>query len=196
MKLQLPQTILNIIGDEKYQVDEVGMSASTVILFEDKVLKIESESEESDNEHRMLEWLDGKLPVPKVLAFEKQEGKNYLLMSKLPGEMSCDETFMKNPEYLTTMLAERLKLLWKVDISECPFVSNLDKKLAMAKYSVEHGEVNMEDAEPDTYGKNAFKNPEHLLEWLVENRPKEEVVLSHGDYCLPNVFINKDKISL
>ena len=34
-----------------------------------------------------------------------------------------------------------------------------------------------------------------LLNWLVDNKPKKELVLSHGDFCLPNIFINNDKIS-
>lgn len=27
-----------------------------------------------------------------------------------------------------------------------------------------------------------------MLEWLDQNKPDEEPVLSHGDYCLPNLF--------
>jgi kanamycin kinase/aminoglycoside 3'-phosphotransferase-3 len=32
--------------------------------------------------------------------------------------------------------------------------------------------------------------PDHLLEWLNNNKPEEELVLSHGDFCLPNIFID------
>ena len=53
----------------------------------------------------------------------------------------------------------------------------------------------MLSAEPGTFGKDGFKDPQELLEWLYDNRPKEDFVLSHGDFCLPNIFINDDKFS-
>ena len=53
----------------------------------------------------------------------------------------------------------------------------------------------MENVEPDTFGEDGFRDPEELLAWLYENRPEEELVLSHGDYCLPNIFGRKDEIT-
>lgn len=55
--------------------------------------------------------------------------------------------------------------------------------------------VDMENVEPDTFGPNGFSNQEELLVWLEKNRPQEDIVLTHGDFCLPNVFIDNDKIS-
>ena len=40
-----------------------------------------------------------------------------------------------------------------------------------------------------------FKDAEELLSWLKENKPSYEPVLSHGDFCLPNVFIKDGKLS-
>ena len=53
----------------------------------------------------------------------------------------------------------------------------------------------MENMELGTYGEERFSCPEELLQWLKDNKPNEELVLSHGDYCLPNIFIDNDKIS-
>ena len=30
---------------------------------------------------------------------------------------------------------------------------------------------------------------------MIDNRPQEEPVLSHGDFCLPNIFFSKNKVS-
>jgi aminoglycoside phosphotransferase len=191
----LPNEIKNLIGEEKYSLDDVGMSDSTIVLFRDKILKIQTMSEESLNEYHMMEWLKDKVPVPKVLGFERDEHKNYLLMTKVTGEMSCADKYLKNPEQLTAALAEALQKLWKVDISNCPYIYNLDKKLQMAKYNVENNLVDMDDVESGTFGENGFKNPYHLLEWLINNKPEEELVLSHGDFCLPNIFLSNGKVS-
>lgn len=53
----------------------------------------------------------------------------------------------------------------------------------------------MYNVEPDTFGENGFENPKHLLEWLKTNRQEEEFVFSHGDFCLPNIFLSEEKVS-
>lgn len=136
--LDLPDKIKCLINEEMYSVDDVGMSDSTIILFNDKILKIQTMSEEAENEYHVMEWLQDKLPVPRVLGFERDNMKTCLLMTKVPGEMACSDKYMKNPEQLTAMLAEGLQMLWSVDISSCPFTWNLEKKLQMAKYTVEN----------------------------------------------------------
>ncbi len=184
-----------IIELAEAEEDSIGMSGSSVLLFEDKVCKIEASGEVSEREYHILQWLKGRLPVPEVFCQGKQNNKNYLVMSKLPGEMSCEEQYMQRPEVLAEALAEGLKMLWQVDASDCPYISNLDEKLRMAAYNVEHGLVDVDNVEPDTFGPDGFADPKALLDWLVANRPEEELVFSHGDYCLPNVFLKDDHIS-
>jgi kanamycin kinase/aminoglycoside 3'-phosphotransferase-3 len=116
-------------------------------------------------------------------------------MTKVPGEMACAEKYLKDPDLLTSILAEGIQMLWNVDINNCPYVRDLEKKLRIAEYKVENNLVDTENAEPDTFGRNGFKDPTHLLEWLYQNKPKEELVFSHGDFCLPNIFIANGKIS-
>lgn len=188
MNGKLPEKINALIADEKYSIDEIGMSESSVLLFHDKVLKIQRYCKEVENEHRIMLWLNGKLPVPKEYAYEVMDDKAYLLMSKCGGVIACADEYMQNPAIQTKLLAEGLKKLWSVDISDCPVNSSLQYKLLRAKYNVENDLVDLENVEPDTFGENGFKNPAALLQWLYDNQPKEEPVLSHGDFCLPNIF--------
>ena len=171
------------------------MSDSSVYLFADKVLKIRTIDEEAENEYLMMKWLRGKLIIPEVLVYEKNNGRSYLLMSRISGVMACDDFYMGNPDLLIELLAKAIHMLWEVDITDCPSVINLDKKLEMAKYNVEHDLVDMENVQPDTFGREGFNNPQELLDWLIGNRPKEDLVLSHGDFCLPNIFFSEDKVS-
>ncbi len=48
---------------------------------------------------------------------------------------------------------------------------------------------------PGTCGANGFRSPEALLYWLEDNRPPEEPVLSHGDFCLPNLLLHGDTLA-
>jgi aminoglycoside phosphotransferase len=82
------------------------------------VLKIAKS--DSDKERKILTWLDGKLPAPRLIAFEQQDGFYYLLMSKIPGEMACSEKNMLNPAPAVKALADGLKALWAVETTGCP----------------------------------------------------------------------------
>ena len=101
--------------------ETIGKSDATVIPFDGMFLKIQKESRESEREKLALSWLQGRLPVPKVLACEHKEGKSYILMEKLKGRMLCDPQILHNRSRLTKTAAAALKMLWEVDISDCPF---------------------------------------------------------------------------
>lgn len=193
MEMHFPERIQRLIENDLYRTDSVGMSDSSVLMFRGKVLKIQAHCEESENEYRMLTWLAGKAAVPAVLAYEIQDGTDYLLMSRLDGTMACDESYMEDPGRQTELLAEGLRQLWQVDISECPSDQSLKNKLAAAERNVEMGLVDMDNVEPDTFGEKGFRDPEALLRWLRDNQPEEELTLSHGDYCLPNIFFYEKK---
>lgn len=191
----IPERIMELIGSEAFETDTIGKSASSVLLFEDKVLKIRPITRESDNEVKIMRWLGGKLPVPRILASEEVDGKSYLLMSRIPGDMACASCYMEQPDRLVKLLADALKRLWSVDVTDCPVDASLKMKLSQAEDRVAKGMVDVEDAEPDTFGEKGFQNPEALLLWLKDNQPTEELALIHGDYCLPNVFFDQDALS-
>lgn len=96
---------------------------------------------------------------------------------------------------MVSLLADGLKNLWNIDINDCPSDLSLKYKLAQAEYNVKNNLVDLDNVQPDTFGENGFKNPEELLGWFYENQPEEELVLSHGDFCLPNMFFDNDNIS-
>ena len=98
--IQIPNSMRKRIERENYVAYNIGMSDSSFYLFSDKVLKVHSADEESENEYMMMEWLHGKLPVPEVIAYETYCGKSYLLMSKISGAMACDDFYMDTPELL------------------------------------------------------------------------------------------------
>ena len=134
--MNLPKRIKEIIGDRNYIQNKVGMSNAQVICFDDFVLTIEKPSEESENEYKMTAWLEDKLPVPQAVCYEKDNDMSYLLMSRIAGEMSCSAALMENSKQLVSMLADGLKMLWKIDALSCPYCNLLDNKLKLADMRV------------------------------------------------------------
>ena len=192
----LPEVIQKAVGTEKYTVDKIGESTSEVRIYDNYVLKIQPHSLETDNEVQFVRWINGRLPVPSILAYEIYNGLAYTLMTKVEGKMLCDIDFLQTPELVIELAARGLKMLWKTDVCDCPCsVSRLSNRLKAAEYNVAHGLVDIENTEPETFGKGGFKDPRELLEWLKNNRPPEDIVLTHGDYCLPNIFAKGDRIS-
>ena len=203
---ELPESIREKVSGKDFRIDDLGKSGSRIFLFDDCVLKCEKLLEPSDTEAdpfredqdqtvEVMRWLHGKLPVPEVLAYEKDEKYRYLLMNKIEGSVACNSYYMEHPKEMIPVLSDALKLLWSIDISDCPRKTDIDTVLSEAEYRVRNDLVDLSDTEPETFGEGGFKDAEELLSWLKENKPSYEPVLSHGDFCLPNVFIKDGKLS-
>lgn len=191
----LPECIRGMVKGKAYEQNMIGMSDSQVFMFEDMVLKIQPATEETENEVKICRWLDGRIPVPELLGYAVAEGRAYSLMTRVQGKMLCDPSYLDQPELLLDLVVQAFEMLWAVDISDCPCDSSVDVKLEMAKYNVEHGLVDLDNVEPETFGEGGFSSPQELLGWLQAHRPQEEFVLSHGDFCLPNVFAEGDRVT-
>ena len=191
----IPESIRQRIAGKAFQTDDVGMSKAQITVFDDCVLKIVPYQKKNEETVSVMRWLENKLPVPRVLCYEYDAERQYLLMSRMPGKMACDAYYLERPEELAARLAEAIRMLWSVDVSDCPRSRDLDAGLKEARLRVENHLVDMENVEPATFVAGGFKDPEHLLDWLELNRPGYEPVLSHGDLCLPNIFIENGRIS-
>lgn len=194
MTEKLPEGLKELISGKKFVQESIGMSGGRVYISEDSVLKIESDTRSSSATAEIMKWLEGRLPAPRVLYHEILEGESFLLMSRIGGKMACDSYYMERPRLLIPLLAKALKMLWAVDISDCPRCRGLDEELSEAEYRVKHGMVDIENTEPETFGEGGFKDPEELLEWLKSHKPTYEPVLSHGDLCLPNIFFEGEAV--
>ncbi|MEO7003412.1 MAG: APH(3') family aminoglycoside O-phosphotransferase [Ktedonobacterales bacterium] len=139
-------------------------------------------------EERRLRWLQGRLPAPRALAYAEDQVSAYLLLSEVPGVMSCDPVFAADPVALTRLLAEGLRLIHQMPTADCPFDARLASKIAEAERRVRAGVVAASDFDSDHLG----KSPINLFAQLLATRPADEdLVFTHGDYCLPNVLIDQ-----
>ena len=187
----LPEDIRRLTEGKPFRAENIGMSGSAVYIFEDMVLKVENDTDNARKTAEMMEWLGGRLPVPWVIEQAVYGEKYCTLMSKVKGRMSCDEYYLERPKELVRLLAKGLKTLWSVDISDCPRDRGLPVELVEARLRVEEG-LTFEAGSP---AEKEFGSPAALLRWLENDRPEYDPVLSHGDYCLPNIFLDGNSIS-
>lgn len=193
--MRQPDAIKQRTAGKDFTLDRSGLSGASVALYAEMVLKCEPVSEESENGLAMLQWLDGKIPVPRVLETAEAEGFRWILMTRIPGSMSCDDAWRSNPERLVRVLAQAMKQLWTVDISDCPVDQSAESKLRRARERLEHGQFDFDLVDPETFGDDGFDSPAALLDWLTEHRPVPDRVLTHGDFCLPNLFLEDWNLS-
>lgn len=194
--LNLPQALRDRLAGYRSQKDKLGRSMANVLLLEHEnkcplVLKTETASPvgELANEAKRLEWLAArKLPCPKVLAFETLPEHSFLLMTRLEGSDLASSVGKLSPERIVQILATALKSMHTIDPALCPFDHRLDFRIEDACARVEANAVNEEDFDEDRKGCTA----ENLLEELYRLKPsdKEDIVVTHGDACLPNFMAN------
>lgn len=189
--ITLPEIIREFLGSRPYETDTVGHSASDVLIFDDCVLKISETAPASVNEWRVMEALRGKLPVPEVLCRASENGREYVIMSRLDGEMSCADRYLDDVTALVKGLAEGLTMLWNTPVPADLTDFSLDNELRDAESRLDT--IDWDD-KPDKL-RREFPSARHLFDWLKENKPEEDRVLSHGDYCLPNVFLRDGRVS-
>ena len=193
---KLSEEILSFIENAKLEEINIGCSDSQVFKIEknDNIyfLKIANLGLLT-NEYNALEWLDGKLLVPKIVLYKENDGIEYLITEKIPGEMVCSDNIIKDYKLGLKVIAEAFKKIYTVDIENCPFIVNLDYKLNLVKTNVENGLINYDDLSENT--KKRFKNLNEIVDYLFNNRFEEELCFSHGDTSLPNIFCNNGKFS-
>ncbi len=195
MITNIPEQIKVFIKDATIQEISIGCSntnvykiAKTDVLYFLKIGKIPTLTKE----YASLIWLNGKLHVPQCVCFCNDGINEYLLTSSMEGGMSCSDKYLAIPEKTVALLAKAIKQLQSVEILDFPFRGDLTYKLGLAEYNVKNNLL--VDSPSSKIGKE-LKSYEKILEYLIKNRPTEQLVFSHGDTSLPNIFFENDKVS-
>ena len=135
-------------------------------------------------EREMMQWLNGKLVVPKVIDYGFEDNREYMVMSELKGTY-IDE-LKTDPNECIAHFVRLIKLLHSIDISDCPFDSRIDVRLAELSFLLQNGLASVDNWDEAT----PFTDPGEFYQWLCDNKPmQEELVFSHGDLTA-NVFFD------
>ena len=148
-------------------------------------------------EKEVLEWLEGKLAVPRVLGFEEADGKEMLLLSEIVG-VPASEYIAANShapaliERHVEHAARAMRAVHELPVDGCPLRQDIDVKLASALENIRRGFVDESDFDRENRGRAA----EEIYAELVEKKPAaEDLVFTHGDLCLPNYLVLDGEIS-
>jgi aminoglycoside 3'-phosphotransferase II len=190
--ITLPSELATLVAGATWTQITLGESGAQVYRLrggaETRYLKVEPcrPHDEPHGEAERLRWLQGRLPVPALHYAHTDERQRYLLTSEIPGTDATDARWLADPARLVALLAEGLRHIHRQPVADCPFDQRLAAELARAAANVAAGTVDADDFDAERAG----RSPAALLAELQATRPPaEDLVLIHGDYCLPNVVI-------
>lgn len=146
-------------------------------------------------EAERLAWLAGKLPAPQILSFAARDGTAYLLVTAVPGEdmTAFNQHAEAEKETAVRLLAAGLRQIHRLFPAGCPFDRRLALTLVQARRRLEAGLVDTADFDADWQGWDVAD----LYAELLATRPTaaEDLVFTHGDYCLPNILAHNGRVS-
>jgi kanamycin kinase len=155
-----------------------------------RYLKLAPLGEESGlaAERERLEWAAPLLPVPRVVASGSDGESDWLVTSGLAGRNAIEDDLRAEPSRLVPLLGEGLRQIHALPVSDCPFDNRLARVFPLAQQRIEQGVV---DPGRDLHRDHQLFSVDAALARLQQLRPsREDLVVCHGDYCLPNVLID------
>lgn len=169
----------------------VGMSGAGVFHDADarrmlKIDRVDSLNPLSRERDVMLR-LNGVLRVPDVLRYETRHGVALLWMSAIDGLDGSQGVFLAQPERLCGVYAAALRRIHALPLSVMAgFERSLDVLIPEALHRLAAGQVDLDDLDDD-------RDPDNLARDLLAMRPRDEdLCVTHGDYCLPNLMLHPD----
>lgn len=141
-----------------------------------------------------LEWLTGRLPVPRVRHFVRAAGQAWLVTEAVPGR-NAYACLVERPERGAEIVAELARFLRGVHalpLADCPFHAGHALRMAEARRNVAAGRVDEDDFDEERRGWTA----EQVWHDLVAQLPLAfDRVVTHGDFTLDNVLLADGRVT-
>lgn len=139
-------------------------------------------------------WLgDRGVPVPTVLDAGSHGDVEWMVTAALTGQPASASEHRNQPRRLVATLAEGLRAFHDTDPAGCPFDYRPAAALRHASARVAAGLVPAENLHPE-HTHLTVQQAVARLRMLAPADP-QDVVVCHGDYCLPNVFLARGHVT-
>ncbi|MZQ83500.1 APH(3') family aminoglycoside O-phosphotransferase [Paenibacillus sp. 5J-6] len=195
--MTLPAELSQLLRGYEWQRITLGLSQSQTYLLSgassNLYIKIQSltAAESLYWEKERLVWLQGRLPVPEVVYYGQDDANEFMLMTEIEGINASDKSYESMLPQLMQQLAIGLRAVHEVPVEGCPFDKTLNAKVVEARRRVEQQLVDEEDFDQQREGRTA----ENLVQELLDLKPEsEDLVFTHGDYCLPNIILKDGRV--
>lgn len=197
--MPLPSTWREALAGARIERQSIGVSRADVARVHrpgqaDAFLKSEVIDAFSELGHEIarLRWLQAQgQPAPTVIATAEDAGRRWLLMSALSGRDLASSPELA-PQQLVEVLADALRGLHALPVAACPFDQRLASRVQAAAARVEAGLVDADDFDDERLGQSA---QQVVAELLASQPAHEDLVVSHGDACLPNLMVAEGRFS-
>ncbi|HEX7096224.1 MAG TPA: aminoglycoside 3'-phosphotransferase [Acidimicrobiales bacterium] len=186
----LPPKILEAVGDAT--VDAVHHGRRGLVSYELsvrdgwplRVLKVAPPEDPyvAVSEVDRLDWIQRRLPCPKVLATSPMPGGGHAVVLSLPpGSPAVMPEHRMHPQRTVELLAQALRFVHEIPIDGCPFDTSTELRLRAIRRRLNAGQYDSRAFTPPYNRYSAHR----LYELLLEMRPPEdEAVFTHGGFGL------------
>ena len=137
-------------------------------------------------------WARGFLPVPRVLRHGVTETSGWLLTEAIDGIDATHASLRADVEGLVDRLARGLDRFHSAPADACPFQFRIADALRHVRQRLETGQI---DPARDFHSEFAALTADAAVAELERTAPEaEDVVVCHGDYCVPNILLRDDAV--
>lgn len=139
-----------------------------------------------------LSWAASYLPVPIVVDAGTELDVDFLVTEALAGRNAISDDLRADPLTLVPILASGLRRFHEAPRRDCPFRMTPSDAIATVRARLQRGLI---DPVKDFHIEHSHLS---LDAALAELEPladfREDPVVCHGDYCLPNVLIDEGEV--
>ena len=194
---ELPTELHSLFFKYDWESVAIGRSGVHVFALDEGYIKISHQGrifrDELLAEKERLTWLQGHLPVPEVYFYEQTPNYEYLFLSTIAGTIACEPIFAEKLPRLIQILAEALHMVHSLPITNCPFQQDISARLLAIKRLIASGRLDTEQF----LARHQDLSPQDWYAQLEKLRPPTEtLVFTHGDFCLPNILIDPQKMEI
>lgn len=137
-------------------------------------------------------WARSFLPVPRVLKRGVTRDSEWLLTEGIDSVDATAAVFRQDVAGLVDRLAKGLRRFHSMPIDECPFQFRIGDAIELVLRRLETGQI---DGARDFHPEFEALTEEAAVEELLASVPdSEDLVVCHGDYCVPNILLRGTEI--
>ena len=141
-------------------------------------------------EQAAMSWLHDKLSVPRVVCYHEEDDTQYLLMTRIAGVSGIHKDAKADVPKLVRMFAHGLREIHAIPVNSCPLNRRFEHYIVWATDLIDSGALDGQIPNGET--RNVLRDE---MDSIQADLPPEDLVFTHGDYCLPNIMIHNGHLS-